>query len=128
MARAHESYGRDRGLTAYGRGSPDPAPAAPLIACRTERLQLLVAHRPNVSYPTFAAKTIATLDAISGGRTTIHVITGGNDHEQQREGDTLPKDRRYDRTREAIQILKKRSEEHTSELQSRENLVCRLLL
>src|SRR5690606_4114974 len=107
MARAHESYGRDRGLTAYGRGSPDPAPAAPLIACRTERLQLLVAHRPNVSYPTFAAKTIATLDAISGGRTTIHVITGGNDHEQQREGDTLPKDRRYDRTREAIQILKK---------------------
>jgi alkanesulfonate monooxygenase len=63
--------------------------------------------RPNVSYPTFAAKTVATLDQISDGRLTIHVITGGNDHEQRREGDTLPKDQRYDRTREAIQIFKK---------------------
>ncbi|GAA1848394.1 hypothetical protein GCM10009836_30150 [Pseudonocardia ailaonensis] len=50
---------------------------------------------------------MATLDAMSGGRLTLHVITGGNDHEQQREGDTLPKDRRYDRTREAVQILKR---------------------
>jgi alkanesulfonate monooxygenase len=107
LARAHEESGWDRVLTAYGSGSADPAQAAALIALRTERLQVLVAHRPNVSYPTFAAKTIATLDAMSGGRTTVHVITGGNDHEQQREGDTLPKDRRYDRTREAIQIFKK---------------------
>jgi alkanesulfonate monooxygenase len=107
LARAHEETGWDRVLTAYGSGSPDPAQGATLIACRTERLQVLVAHRPNVSYPTFAAKTIATLDVISGGRTTVHVITGGNDHEQQREGDTLPKDQRYDRTREAIQIFKK---------------------
>src|SRR5207302_2911423 len=29
---------------------------------------------------------------------------------------------------ESCRIIKKRSEEHTSELQSRENLVCRLLL
>ena len=107
LARAHEETGWDRVLTAYGSGSPDPAQGAALVACRTERLQVLVAHRPNVSYPTFAAKTIATLDVISGGRTTVHVITGGNDHEQQREGDILPKDRRYDRTREAIQIFKK---------------------
>src|SRR5919106_633634 len=107
LARAHEETGWDRVLTAYGSGSPDPAQGAALIACRTERLQVLVAHRPNVSYPTFAAKTVATLDQISNGRLTLHVITGGNDHEQQREGDTLPKDRRYDRTREAIQIFKK---------------------
>jgi alkanesulfonate monooxygenase len=107
LARAHEETGWDRVLTAYGSGSPDPAQGATLIACRTERLQVLVAHRPNVSYPTFAAKTIATLDVISGGRTTVHVITGGNDHEQQREGDTLPKDQRYARTREAIQIYKR---------------------
>jgi alkanesulfonate monooxygenase len=107
LARAHEETGWDRVLTAYGSGSPDPAQAAALIATHTERLQLLLAHRPNVSYPTFAAKTVATLDQISDGRLTLHVITGGNDHEQQREGDTLPKDRRYDRTREAIQIFKK---------------------
>lgn len=107
LARAHEETGWDRVLTAYSSGSPDPAQAAAYIADHTERLQLLLAHRPNVSHPTFAAKTVATLDQISNGRLTLHVITGGNDHEQQREGDRLPKDQRYDRTREAIQIFKR---------------------
>jgi alkanesulfonate monooxygenase SsuD/methylene tetrahydromethanopterin reductase-like flavin-dependent oxidoreductase (luciferase family) len=60
-------------LTAYSSGSPDPAQAAALIATNTERLQLLLAHRPNVSYPTFAAKTVATLDQISDGRLTLDV-------------------------------------------------------
>jgi alkanesulfonate monooxygenase len=107
LARAHEEFGWDRVLTAYGSGSPDPAQAAAYIAANTERLQLLLAHRPNVSYPTFAAKTFATLDQISDGRLTVHFITGGNDHEQQREGDYLTKDERYSRTTEYIQIVKK---------------------
>lgn len=107
LARAHEDHGWDRVLFAYGSGSPDPSPAAAFIAARTDRLQILVAHRPNVSYPTFAAKTFATLDRISDGRLAVHFITGGNDHEQQREGDFLTKDERYARTREAIQIIKR---------------------
>ncbi len=107
LARAHQDYGWDRVLFAYSSGSPDPSPAAAYIAARTETLQLLVAHRPNVSYPTFAAKTFATLDRISDGRLAVHFITGGNDHEQGREGDTLGKDERYDRTREYIRIVKK---------------------
>lgn len=107
LARAHEDHGWDRVLFAYGSGSPDPAPAAAYIASRLDRLQILLAHRPNVSYPTFAAKTFATLDQISGGRLTVHFITGGSDHEQGREGDTLTKDERYARTREYIQIVKK---------------------
>ena len=107
LARAHEDHGWDRVLFAYGSGSPDPSPAAAYIAARTDKLQILVAHRPNVSYPTFAAKTFATLDRISDGRLAVHFITGGNDHEQQREGDFHTKDDRYARTREAIQIIKK---------------------
>ncbi|MFE7130987.1 LLM class flavin-dependent oxidoreductase [Streptomyces sp. NPDC057638] len=107
LARAHEDHGWDRVLFAYGSGAPDPAPAAAYVASRLDRLQILLAHRPNVSYPTFAAKTVATLDQISEGRLTVHIITGGNDHEQGREGDTLTKDERYARTREYIQILKR---------------------
>ena len=107
LARAHEDHGWDRVLFAYGSGSPDPAPAAAYIAARTERLQILLAHRPNVSYPTYAAKTFATLDQISDGRLTVHFITGGNDHEQGREGDTLTKDQRYSRTREYIELVKR---------------------
>ncbi|MGS2586319.1 LLM class flavin-dependent oxidoreductase [Streptomyces hebeiensis] len=107
LARAHEDHGWDRVLFAYGSGSPDPAPAAAYIASRLDRLGILLAHRPNVSYPTFAAKTFATLDRISDGRLTVHFITGGNDHEQRREGDTLSKDERYARTREYIEIVKR---------------------
>jgi len=107
LARAHEENGWDRVLFAYGSGSPDPNAAAAYIATKTDTLQLLLAHRPNVSYPTFAAKTFATIDQISNGRVTVHFITGGTDHEQQREGDYLTHDERYSRTRECIQIIKK---------------------
>ncbi|WP_328847377.1 LLM class flavin-dependent oxidoreductase [Streptomyces sp. NBC_00258] len=107
LARAHEEHDWDRVLFAYGSGSPDPAPAAAYISSRLDHLQILLAHRPNVSYPTFAAKTFATLDQISEGRLTVHFITGGNDQEQGREGDILTKDERYARTREYIRIVKK---------------------
>ncbi|MFC4117657.1 LLM class flavin-dependent oxidoreductase [Nonomuraea zeae] len=107
LARAHQEYGWDRVLFAYGSGSPDPAQVAAYVATRVEDLQILLAHRPNVSYPTYALKTFATLDQISDGRLTVHFITGGNDQEQGREGDVLAKDERYARTREYIQIVKK---------------------
>lgn len=107
LARAHEDHGWDRVLFAYGAGAPEPAAAAAFLASHLDRLGILLAHRPNVSYPTFAAKTFATLDRISDGRLTVHFITGGNDHEQQREGDFLTKDQRYERTREYIGIVKK---------------------
>jgi alkanesulfonate monooxygenase len=106
LARAHEENGWDRVLFAYGSGAPDPNIGAAYIASKTEKLQLLLAHRPNVAYPTFAAKTFATVDQVSGGRATVHFITGGTDHEQQREGDYLSKDERYERTREYMAIVK----------------------
>jgi alkanesulfonate monooxygenase len=106
LARAHEENGWDRVLFAYGSGAPDPNIGAAYIASKTETLQLLLAHRPNVAYPTFAAKTFATVDQVSGGRATVHFITGGTDHEQQREGDYLSKDERYERTREYMAIVK----------------------
>lgn len=107
LGRAHEDWGWDRVLFAYGSGSPEPSAAAAFLLSRTERLQVLLAHRPNVSYPTFAAKTFATLDRIGDGRLAVHFITGGTDAEQQREGDYLTKDERYRRTREYIQVVKK---------------------
>jgi alkanesulfonate monooxygenase len=106
LARAHEENDWDRVLFAYGSGAPDPNIGAAYIASKTETLQLLLAHRPNVAYPTFAAKTFATVDQVSGGRATVHFITGGTDHEQQREGDYLSKDERYERTREYMAIVK----------------------
>lgn len=112
LARAHEENGWDRVLTAYGSGMPDPAIAATHIAQNTTTLQLLLAWRPNLSIPTFAAKTFATVDHLSNGRLTVHFITGGNDQEQQREGDFLTHDERYGRTQEYIEIVKRAWTEH----------------
>ena len=105
--RAHEDNGWTRVLFAYGSSGPEPSVLAAHAAARLDSIELLLAHRPNVSYPTFAAKSFATLDQLSGGRLSVHFITGGSDHEQQREGDTLTKDQRYARTQEYIQIVKK---------------------
>ena len=106
LARAHEDHGWDRILFAYHSGSPDPAQVAAYIAGHTERINLVLAHRPNVSVPTYAAKTFATLDHLSGGRFEVHFITGGSTADQAAEGDFLDKDTRYERTREYIQIVK----------------------
>jgi alkanesulfonate monooxygenase len=107
IVRAHEDTGWTRVLFAYGSSGPEPAALAAYVASRLPSIELLLAHRPNVSYPTYAAKTFATLDQLSGGRLSVHFITGGNDHEQGREGDTLTKDERYARTQEYIQIVKR---------------------
>jgi alkanesulfonate monooxygenase len=107
IVRAHEDNGWTRVLFAYGSSGPEPSVLAAHAAARLDSIELLLAHRPNVSYPTFAAKSFATLDQLSGGRLSVHFITGGNDREQQREGDTLTKDQRYARTQEYIQIVKR---------------------
>ncbi|RLP74997.1 LLM class flavin-dependent oxidoreductase [Mycetocola tolaasinivorans] len=106
LARAHEDNGWDRILFAYHSGSPDPATIAAYVASKLDHLKLLLAHRPNVSAPTYAAKVIATLDQISDGRLNVHIITGGSTADQAAEGDFLSKDERYARTGEYIQILR----------------------
>lgn len=107
LAQAHEEAGWDRLLVAYRSNWPDPAQVAAYLAANTDHIEFLVAHRPNVSYPTFAATTFATFDHLTNGRLTLHFISGAFDDDQQREGDFLTKDERYARTREYMQIIKK---------------------
>lgn len=107
FARAHEDAGFDRILIGYGSSTPDGGQVAAHVAAHTERLGLLVAHRPGFVAPTLAARTFATLDHFSGGRVAVHIITGGNDAEQRRDGDYLPKDERYARSDDYLDVLAK---------------------
>jgi alkanesulfonate monooxygenase len=106
FARAHEDAGFDRVLIGYSSSQPDGTQVAAYAAAHTDRLGFLVAHRPGFVAPTLAARTFATLDQFTGGRIAVHVITGGSDGEQRRDGDYLSKDERYDRTDEYLDILK----------------------
>ncbi|WPB94704.1 LLM class flavin-dependent oxidoreductase [Streptomyces malaysiensis] len=107
FARAHEDAGFDRILIGYSSRRPDGTQVAAHVATRTERIGLLIAHRPGFVAPTLAARSFATLDRFTGGRVAVHTITGGNDAEQRKDGDYLDKEERYDRTDEYLGILRR---------------------
>jgi alkanesulfonate monooxygenase len=106
FAKAHEDGGFDRVLIGYGSGWPEGTQVAAFVAAHTERLGLLIAHRPGVVHPTLASRTFATLDQFSGGRVALNIVTGSTDSEQRREGDYVPHDERYARTDEYLSILR----------------------
>jgi len=106
FSRAHEDAGFDRVLIGYASSQPDGGQVAAYAAAHTDRLSFLIAHRPGFVAPTLAARTFATLDQFAGGRIAVHIITGGSDAEQRRDGDYLAKDERYDRTSEYLDIMK----------------------
>jgi alkanesulfonate monooxygenase len=107
FAQAAEQARFDRVLVGYFSDGPDGFLLAASAAAHTDRLGFLIAHRPGFVAPTLAARKFATLDQITGGRAAIHVISGGDDVDQLRDGDTLPKDERYARTDEYVHILKR---------------------
>lgn len=107
IALAHENAGFDRVLIGYNSASPDGFQIAAFAAAKTTRLKFLLAHRPGFVAPTVAARKLATLDQLSDGRLGVHIITGGSQEEQARDGDFLSKDERYARTDDYISVLKK---------------------
>ncbi len=108
MARAHEASGFDRVLIGYGAVGPDGWPIAAAVLAATERLRVLVAHRPGLVQPSVLARQAATLDHLSGGgRIAVHFITGGDEADQRREGDHVVHDARYRRTGEVMEIVRR---------------------
>lgn len=106
-ARAQEAGGFDRVLIPFGSNTPESQIVAAHAAAITSTLGFLVAHRPGFTQPTVAARQLATLDQLSGGRVAVHIITGGADEEMARDGDIGPdKAARYARTDEYLDIVK----------------------
>jgi alkanesulfonate monooxygenase len=106
-ARAQEAGGFDRVLIPFGSNTPESQIVAAHAAAITSSLGFLVAHRPGFTQPTVAARQLATLDQLSGGRVAVHIITGGADEEMARDGDTQTvKTERYARTDEYLTVLR----------------------
>jgi len=106
FARVHEAAGFDMVLTGYSSSTPDGFEVAGYAAAHTSCLGYLIAHRPGFVAPTLAARKAATLDQLTGGRIALHIISGGSDIEQERDGDFLDHDARYRRTSEYMEILR----------------------
>lgn len=106
FAQTQEYAGFDKVLLAVNSRAPDSMIIASYVAALTDKLGLLVAHRPGFQAPTFAARQFATLDQLSQGRAAINVITGGDSGDLQRDGDFLDKERRYARSGEYLAVMK----------------------
>lgn len=107
FARSHEASGFDRVLIGYFSTAPDGMIVAGHVLDHTERLGVLLAHRPGFVAPTVAARQLATLDQFSGGRLAVHIITGGDDAEMAKDGDHLDKATRYRRSDEYVGLLRR---------------------
>jgi alkanesulfonate monooxygenase len=105
-AAIHENGGFDRVLFAFHSTSPESILIAQHVASITSKLKLMIAHRPGFTAPTLAARQLATLDHLTNGRVSVHIITGGNDQELAQDGDHLTKDERYARTSEYLDIVR----------------------
>jgi alkanesulfonate monooxygenase len=106
-ARIHERAGFDRVLIGYFSDAPDGFLVGARAAAVTERLSFLLAHRPGFVAPPVAARKLATLDQLSDGRLAVHIIAGGSDAEQAKDGDWTDHDARYRRSDEYISLLRR---------------------
>ncbi|MER7890507.1 LLM class flavin-dependent oxidoreductase [Micromonospora sp. NPDC094482] len=107
VARAAERGGFAAVLTPVGAGCPDPWIVCAAVAQHTERLGMLVAVRAGFALPTLIAQQAEAFQAVSGGRLSINVVTGGDPAEQRAYGDFLPHDARYARTGEFLDVLRR---------------------
>lgn len=107
LAQAHEAAGFDRVLIAHTSSMPDGFVVASHVLQSTQRLGVLLAHRPGFLAPTLAARAYASLDAFHPGRVAMHVITGGDDVDQARDGDFSDKTTRYRRTDDFLTVLRR---------------------
>jgi alkanesulfonate monooxygenase len=107
FSRVHEAAGFDAVLVGYTSSSAEGFQIAQYAAAHTDHLKFLVAHRPGFVMPTLAARTAATFDTLTDGRLWLHIISGGADNEQRRDGDWLGHDERYARTDEYLEIVRR---------------------
>jgi alkanesulfonate monooxygenase len=106
IARSAEQLGFAGALTPTSSWCEDAWVMTAGLSQVTQRFKFLVAFRPGLMSPTLAAHMAATYQRISGGRLLLNVVTGGDDAEQQRFGDFLPKDARYRRAGEFLHVVR----------------------
>ncbi len=87
---------------------------APAVAAVTERLELMLAVRPNYHSPSLTAKAISTLDTIATGRISLNVVSSWWKDEAAQYGAPFDvHDARYARTEEWLSVLRRLLTEDT---------------
>jgi dimethylsulfone monooxygenase len=114
LARLAENSGFDYALSQIrftaGYGAEfqhEPVAFTHALLAATERLKVIAALLPGPWNPVLAAKQIATIDILTGGRIAINVVSGWFKGEFRAIGEPwLEHDERYRRSEEFIRVLK----------------------
>ncbi|HEY0294674.1 MAG TPA: FMNH2-dependent alkanesulfonate monooxygenase [Bordetella sp.] len=104
VAVAADTLGYDGVLLPTGRSCEDAWVVASSLIGATQRLKFLVAVRPGVTSPQFAARMAASFDRVSSGRLLVNVVTGGDTGELEGDGLFISHDERYEITRDYLKI------------------------
>jgi alkanesulfonate monooxygenase len=107
FAQTHEAAGFDRILVGHWSDRPDGFLVTALAGLSTKRIRFLLAHRPGFVSPTLAARKFATLEHLLEGRLAVHIISGGSNSEQRRDGDWLDHDERYARSDAFLEVVRR---------------------
>lgn len=107
IAQAADELGYHGVLVPTGRSCEDAWAVASAMIPLTQRLRFLVAVRPGIVSPTYAARIASTVDRLSGGRLLINVVTGGDPAESEGDGVFLNHDERYAVTDEFLDIWRR---------------------
>ncbi|WP_304186559.1 FMNH2-dependent alkanesulfonate monooxygenase [Phenylobacterium aquaticum] len=107
VGQAADRLGFEGVLLPTGRTCEDSWVVASALVALTQRLKFLVAVRPGVTSPLFAARQAATLDRVSGGRLLINVVAGGSASELAADGVFVSHDDRYALTDEFLQVWRR---------------------
>jgi FMNH2-dependent dimethyl sulfone monooxygenase len=123
LAAASERQGFDLTLIAElnlndikGHRAPalDAWTLAPAVAAVTERLELMLAVRPNYHSPSLTAKALSTLDTIAPGRVSLNVVSSWWKDEAAQYGAPFDvHDARYARTEEWLRLVRRLLTEDT---------------
>ncbi|HTV23177.1 MAG TPA: dimethyl sulfone monooxygenase SfnG [Polyangiaceae bacterium] len=114
LARLAENSGFDYALSQIrftaGYGAEfqhEPVSFSHALLAATERLKVICALLPGPWNPVLAAKQLATIDILTGGRVAVNVVSGWFKGEFRAIGEPwLEHDERYRRSEEFIRVLK----------------------
>ena len=105
VTHAAEDAGCVNILVPTGTHCLDAWQTASALANRTKKIKFLVAFRPGLVGPVYAAQQANTLDYFTKGRLSLNVVSGANSADLRRYGYHAPHDERYEVTEEFLEVV-----------------------
>lgn len=107
VAQAVDRLGYEGVLLPTGQNCEESWVTATGLAAVTEQLKYLVALRPGVVLPAYAARQTAALDRLSRGRLLLNVVVGGNPTELAGDGVFTAHNDRYAQAAEFLTVWRR---------------------